>query len=47
MAILFEPLYETTPKWHDFSITKLAALAAGRDSEPQNIEGWKRFAKSF
>jgi hypothetical protein len=22
-------------------------LAAGRNSEPQNIEGWKRFAKSF
>jgi len=31
-------LYETTPKWHCFSSMKPAALAAGRNSEPQNIE---------
>ncbi len=31
-------MYETTPKWHGFSITQLAALAAGQNSEPQNIE---------
>ncbi len=26
---------------------KLAALAAGPNSEPQNFEGWNRFAQSF
>jgi hypothetical protein len=31
-------LYETTPKWHGFLIINLAALATGRNSEPQNIE---------
>jgi hypothetical protein len=30
--------YETTPKWHDFLMITLAALAAGLNSEPQNIE---------
>jgi hypothetical protein len=38
---------ETSQKWHGFSITKLVVLAAGLNSKPQNIEGWKRFAKSF
>ena len=27
--------YETTPKWHCFLMIKLAALAAGLNSEPQ------------
>ena len=30
--------YETTPKWHGFLMITLAALAAGLNSEPQNIE---------
>jgi hypothetical protein len=33
-----EILYETTPKWHGFLMIKLAASAAGLNSEPQNIE---------
>jgi hypothetical protein len=36
---LVNPSYETTPKWHGFLTIKLAALAAGLKSEPQNIEG--------
>jgi hypothetical protein len=31
-------LYKTTPKWHGFLMINLAALAAGLNSEPQNIE---------
>jgi hypothetical protein len=33
-----DTLYETTPKWHGFLMVKLAALVAGLNSEPQNIE---------
>jgi hypothetical protein len=33
-----ETLYETTPKRHGFFMINLAALAAGLNSEPQNIE---------
>jgi hypothetical protein len=29
---------KTAPKWHGFLMIKLAVLAAGRNSEPQNIE---------
>ena len=32
---LQESLYETTPKWHGFLMIKLAASAAGLNSEPQ------------
>jgi len=35
---LSDTLYETTPKWHGFLMIKLAALAAGLNSEPQNFE---------
>jgi len=28
-------------------LIKLAALAAGLNSEPQNVEGWNRFTQSF
>ena len=35
-AIVYpEHLYETTPKWHGFLMIKLAASAAGLNSEPQ------------
>jgi hypothetical protein len=42
-----ETSYETTPKLHGLLMINLAALATGRNSEPQNVEGWNRFAQSF
>jgi hypothetical protein len=35
---LVNPSYETTPIWHGFLMVKLAALVAGLNREPQNIE---------
>jgi len=36
--ILPETSYETTPKWHGFLMTKLAALAAGGRAEQRTAE---------
>jgi len=42
-----DSVYETMPKWHGFLMIKPPALVDGFNSEPQNFEGWNRYALSF